>query len=365
MASKKKSKAKRKTGTTKKAAPRRAFPRATLEDALKIPMILKTANGGNPWPPEDVANALELSKTSHAFFYMAAASRDFGLTEGSRDSAEIALTDFGRDLVYAPSPEIEAKLKKDAFLNVDLFARVLDYYKGSSLPDMKYLGNTLEREFGIHPDHHEEFSELFKQNADYLGIGEGYGADAAHGKEDGDDDGTTPRQRDVVTLAEPESETGLRCFVIMPFRERTPGYSPGFFDEVLRSLIAPAGRKAGFKVETANRQGTEVIHSTIINDLLDADLVLADLTEHNPNVLFELGMRMAHDRPVALIRAKGTGPVFDVDNMLRVFDYDPNLWQSTVEKDVPKLRDHIQATWSNRDSQETYMKILRRSASAG
>ena len=211
-----------------------------------------------------------------------------------------------------------------------------------------------------HRDHHEEFSELFKRNCDYLGIGEGYGSGTDSAEPVSAARDSAAPSRDTVTLAEPESETGLKCFVIMPFRERTDRYATGFFDEVLRSLIAPAGRKAGFTVETANRQGTEVIHSTIINDLLDADLVVADLTEHNPNVLFELGMRMAHDKPVALIRAKGTGPVFDVDNMLRVYEYDPNLWASTIERDQPKLKEHIEATWKNKDKQDTYLRLLRR-----
>jgi hypothetical protein len=48
------------------------------------------------------------------------------------------------------------------------------------------------------------------------------------------------------------------------------------------------------------------MQATIVNQLLDADLVIADLTENNPNVLFELGLRLSEDRPVALIRAKGT-----------------------------------------------------------
>lgn len=128
---------------------------------------------------------------------------------------------------------------------------------------------------------------------------------------------------------------------------------------MLRSLIAPAGRHAGFTVSTANRQGTEVIQSTIVNNLLDADLVVADLTEHNPNVLFELGMRMTEDKPVALIRAKGTGKIFDVDNMLRVFEYEANLWPTTVERDLPKLEKHIEATWANRETDQTYLKLLR------
>lgn len=61
--------------------------------------------------------------------------------------------------------------------------------------------------------------------------------------------------------------------------------------------------KAGFNAKTA-KAGSEVIQSTIVNDLDAADLVIVDLTEHNPNVLFELGMRIAFSKPVCLIRAK-------------------------------------------------------------
>lgn len=370
MAAKKKAKKntpkKKAASATKTArAPRRKYPRATFEDAMKIPQVLKDKNGGNPWSTDEVAKALDQSKMTNTFFYIIASSREFGLTDGSRDSAQISLTDFGRELVYAPSEEAEAKLKKKAFQKVDLFVRVLDYYKGSHLPEMKYLSNTLENEFGIHRDHHEEFSVLFKRNCEYLEIGEGYKSEEGEKQDGADAGGPSVDPQKTVTLAEPESETGLKCFVIMPFSERTDQYSEGFFDEVLGRLIAPAGREAGFTVKTANRQGTEVIHSTIINDLLDADLVVADLTEHNPNVLFELGMRMANDKPVALIRAKGTGPVFDVDSMLRVLDYDPNLWSSTVERDLPKITEHIKATWKNRDSQDTYLKILRRRRPTG
>ena len=145
----------------------------------------------------------------------------------------------------------------------------------------------------------------------------------------------------------------------MPFAEKDDTYAKGFFSEVLRGLITPAAVDAGFAVETANRQGSDVIQSTIINDLLEADLVIADLTAHNPNVLFELGLRMAEDKPVALIKASGTGRIFDVDNMLRVLEYDANLWPSTINKDLPKLTEHIKAAWDNRDTHQSYIKILR------
>jgi hypothetical protein len=61
------------------------------------------------------------------------------------------LAELGRDIVYAPNPTAERNLKVQAFLNVDIFKRVLEYYKGSNLPEMKYLGNTLSKEFGLDP----------------------------------------------------------------------------------------------------------------------------------------------------------------------------------------------------------------------
>jgi hypothetical protein len=155
-----------------------------------------------------------------------------------------------------------------------------------------------------------------------------------------------------VTVASPatDSDDVPTLFVIMPFVERDDRHDTGFFEEVLNELFTPAGTAAGFKVKTAKRQGSDVIQATIVNELLEADLVLADLTEHNPNVLFELGMRMNADLPVVLVRARGTRPIFDVDNMLRVEEYSPNLWGSKVKDDIPVLTDHIKAAWNDRET---------------
>jgi hypothetical protein len=158
-----------------KAAVTRPYPRRPLQDALRVPIALKERNGGNPWSPEELAQALDFSsKNNNNFFYLTAASRDFGLTEGTRDSKQISLTDFGHSLVYAPNKQQEEQLLRRAFLNVDIFRRLLEYYKGSDLPEMKYLSNTLQKEFELHPDTHEEFIQLFRDNTKFLGIGAGY-----------------------------------------------------------------------------------------------------------------------------------------------------------------------------------------------
>jgi hypothetical protein len=353
----------KKAGAKKAAGARieRPYPRRSLEDAVRVPVALREQYGGNGRPPDEVAVVLGYpSAASSAFFYQASASRDFGLTTGGRDASEIALDDRGRRYAYAESDQVERGILKEAFLSIPIFREVFEYYKGPGLPEKKYLSNVLEGQFGLSPEVHDEFIDLYKRNTAFVGL---RGDDAPAGALGPGDPAGPGLRPDVVAVDEPEGDTSDKpsCFVIMPFGERTPEYREGFFQEVLGSIIGPAGKQAGFAVSTANREGSDVIQSTIVNRLLDDDLVIADLTEHNPNVLFELGMRMAFDKPIVLIKAKGTRPIFDVDNMLRVFEYEPALWSSTVETDVPNLAQFMRASWTNRNEENTYLRILKRS----
>ena len=50
--------------------------------------------------------------------------------------------------------------------------------------------------------------------------------------------------------------------------------------------------------------------------------------------------------------------------MLRYCEYDPNLWPSTIEIDIPKLKEHIKMAWKNRENDSTYMKILQKGKSS-
>ena len=85
------------------ARAQRPFPHYSLEAAAAIPRALKEYNGGNEWPPADVASAIGRTSASSRFFYLSAASRDYGFTEGTRDASKISLTDLGRELTYPAS----------------------------------------------------------------------------------------------------------------------------------------------------------------------------------------------------------------------------------------------------------------------
>lgn len=342
-------------------SPDRPYPRRTLEQALRVARALREHNGGQAWPAGEIAKALDIGAKSGNFFYLTSASKQYGYTEGTSRSGggEISLTELGRRAVYPDSPEVEREAHREAFLNIPSFRGVLEYYGGNNLPEPEYRENTMFTKFGLAPEVQEEFVEILNKNSRFVGIG---GNDFAA---NGAGSATPASEAQAQTIARPaKSKDGAGddapvCFVIMPFVERSDRYPAAFFTEVLESIFTPAITNAGLQVRTAKRQGSDVIQSTIVKELLAADLVLADLTEHNPNVLFELGMRMANEKPVVLVRAKGTGAIFDVDHVLRVEEYSSNVWPSTVARDIPRLQAHIEAAWANRDSGDTYMRILQ------
>ena len=340
---------------------KRPYPRRSVEQALRIPRALRDHNGGKPWPATEVAKALDIGAKSGNFFYLTSASKQYGLTEGTSRTADISLTDLGRRAVYPSSADEESAAVREAFLNAPVFRKVLEHYGGNNLPDPQYRENTLYTEFGLDPGVQDEFVDILNKNSRFAGIGSTLAPGTPGGS--ATESPVHGGEAAAETIATPDeaSEDTPVCFVIMPFVEHDEDrYSAGFFKEVLGSLLTPAITKAGFEVRTAQRQGSDLIQSTIISELLAADLVLADLTEHNPNVLFELGMRIAEDKPVVLVKAKGTGPIFDVDQILRIEQYSPNLWPSTLAEDLPTIEMHVKGAWDGRESGQTYRKVLTR-----
>lgn len=114
------------------------------------------------------------------------------------------------------------------------------------------------------------------------------------------------------------------CFVIMGFGEKTD-YPTGRtlnLDATYRTIIKPTVEAAGLRCVRAD----EIIDSSIIDTsmyamLLQADLVIADISTANANALYELGVRHAF-RPNATIVIKETEGRFIFDlNHLRTLEY--------------------------------------------
>jgi hypothetical protein len=82
---------------------------------------------------------------------------------------------------------------------------------------------------------------------------------------------------------------------------------------VLRHVIAPAANECGYRALRADKISEPgIITSQVIQHLVEDPLVIADLTDWNPNVFYELAVRHAVRKPVVQIIQAGQKIPFDV-----------------------------------------------------
>lgn len=136
------------------------------------------------------------------------------------------------------------------------------------------------------------------------------------------------------------------CFVIMPISDSLD-YPEGHFSRVYEHLIFPACEKAGFiPIRADDILNTNYIAIDILKRIIESDVVICDLSSQNPNVLYELGIRQAFNKPVALIKDRKTKRIFDIQGF-RDFEYDENLRVDNVQEDIQTLAEVIKSTYKN------------------
>jgi hypothetical protein len=93
------------------------------------------------------------------------------------------------------------------------------------------------------------------------------------------------------------------CFVIMPFGEQPlPPHGVFQWDELYTDHVKRIVEEMGLKCLRADeilRPGNIV--TDVVDNLADAFLVIAELTGHNPNVFYELGVRHAISQRTILL----------------------------------------------------------------
>ena len=142
------------------------------------------------------------------------------------------------------------------------------------------------------------------------------------------------------------TERKKTCFVVMGFGEKTDYYSNPQrvlnLNRTYEDIIEPAVTASGLECIRADK----IIHSTVIDkpmyeNLLDADLVIADLSTSNANAIYELGVRHAL-RPrttIVIAEDKFTFP-FDF-NHLSITKYE-HLGKEIGFREVMRMREVLQ-----------------------
>ncbi|WP_302773541.1 hypothetical protein [Clostridium paraputrificum] len=147
------------------------------------------------------------------------------------------------------------------------------------------------------------------------------------------------------------------CFVIMPIGNQ-PGYEEGHFKSVYNDIFKKAIEDAGFTPYRADdSQSSSVIHIDIIKKLIDAPMAICDLSSKNPNVMYELGIRQAFDKPVLLVGDTNPGEIFDIGN-INTYQYRRNLIYREVLEDQESISNRIKETYNQHTEGSSYNSLI-------
>jgi tetratricopeptide (TPR) repeat protein len=150
-----------------------------------------------------------------------------------------------------------------------------------------------------------------------------------------------------------------RAFIVSPFgsKKNSMGEDPIDFGRVHRELIGKALDQlnlAGGTTEEFIEQGN--IRTDMFRQLLAADLVVADISIHNANAFYELGIRHAlRDQYTVLIKSdkRGDPHVFDL-KADRYLAYDPDNPAASIKKLVATIK----ATLEKESSDSPVFELL-------
>jgi hypothetical protein len=97
------------------------------------------------------------------------------------------------------------------------------------------------------------------------------------------------------------------CFIVGPIGKRGSrehAHAAALFNKIIKPAFASI--RKSFHVVRADHISTPgMIDSQIITHLIEARLVIADLTTRNPNAFYELGVRHMVQKPVIHIYKRG------------------------------------------------------------
>ncbi|WP_431233767.1 hypothetical protein ACQ856_03480 [Mycolicibacterium psychrotolerans] len=119
-----------------------------------------------------------------------------------------------------------------------------------------------------------------------------------------------------------ETASKLTCFIVCPIGDDRSEIRKRS-DQVKKYIIDPAVEPLGYETTRADlTDESGQITTQIVTQLLNADLIIADLTGHNPNVFYELAIRHAFGKPFIQIGDKSERIPFDVAGQWSVlFDH--------------------------------------------
>lgn len=346
MAKRTRSSAKAKSTKTSKAAKKSAtpksppakYPRHSVEKALRIPNVILEQNAGKPCPVKQSATYLGVG-SSGPYQVEVSSGIKYGFLERT-DRGVISVAERAKRILRPQSEKDKISGLQEAVTKAPVFSDVYGHYRGENLPDTQFFHNALADKFKVPSDKVAEFAEVFLSSlraAELLHEHDGKERviDVSSSTETTEGESPTLKrlERDVKVTDEDS------CFVAMPFSSPIGGY--------YESVYKPAIEKAGLRPVRADDDifGAGKIIQQIWSGIQQAKVLVAEMTQRNPNVFYELGLAHALQKPVVLVSSNEDDVPFDLQH-IRVIYYDVNdpFWGNKL---INKVAENILSAIKN------------------
>lgn len=164
----------------------------------------------------------------------------------------------------------------------------------------------------------------------------------------------------VVAKGEQVEETPagepLVCGIVMPI-SAMGAYEKSHWDRV-RIILDEAIKEAGYRPRLVSEsEDIGVIHARIVQNLYDDEIIICDVSGKNANVMFELGLRLAFDKPTIIIKDDLTDYSFDTSPIQHI-GYRHDLRFDDVRSFQKQVSEAIKASVARRKKDADYSPFL-------
>jgi hypothetical protein len=323
-------------GKTKTSASTAKFPRHTVEKALRIPKAIIDQNAGHDCTEAESAVFVGVGYNG-PFKVEVSSSLKYGFLSRPGGAGRIRVTERAQRAIRPQKAGDDVEAFREAVLDAPEISEVYTHYRGEYLPDEKFFENALVDKFSIPAEKVGEFKEIFLASLQ--------SAQLVEKKDDKyrilDTKAATEEGANTIKKLSTAAKVSAddSCFVLMPFGSPVGDY--------YRQIYEPAIRKAGMRPVRADDDifGAGKIIDQIWDGINAAKVLVAEMTNRNPNVFYELGLAHALEKPVVLISSNEEDVPFDLKH-IRVIYYnvsDP-FWG---EKLIEKVAENILSALSN------------------
>ena len=167
------------------------------------------------------------------------------------------------------------------------------------------------------------------------------------------------RNNGDFTMAEESNaaqKNKLKCGIIMPI-SAMEDCTEGHWREVL-SILKDIAVEADLDADIVSEaEAAGVIHKAIVRNVFFSDIVICDVSCRNPNVMFELGMRLTFDKPTVIVKDDRTPYSFDT-GIIEHVPYPRDLRFPRIVEFRSKLKAKLMATL-DAAKQDNYSVFLK------